>query len=803
MNLLLLTLAFVAQPGDAKPVLRPTTVGQFYVHPGVDTVLHWEVTSGTLAEPVEVVVRDLAGKDVPTVRAKLTSPRTLEATFRPTRGYFEVVVPTSGQRFGLLALPAWNGRPDPFFAIDGGLSWLVRDDKTREGLIAACARSGIGMVRERLTAGAVHPDATRWNWETPQRFDTLRQTYRAEHVALLEMAHDTPGWLGRVGKYPANLAGWADLWNGLAAHWRPGWGAVEVWNEPDISFGGDLPADQYVPLAKAMAFGFETAKVDVPLVGGATADCKPPWLDTAARGLLLDRVDAFSFHTYGSAMQMEPLVGRFRTWLRENQHGAMPLWITECGRPWSKGTDRPTAGQDAKSALDITMKAVEARACGVARYFPFVLPYYEENNNNFGMTDRNGSPMLSFAAYAQMIRVLGDDEYFADLKQLPKGLQRARVFGDGREAVAVLYTGRVDPAATIRLDFPVKRIEGIDGRPLVVSSDGSIPVPDGLVYAWLNPTIPTWNFIYTGTPARKVHADAGTPAGRKASPIVMRYQYDPARVAPTSVGYLIKDASAHSSPVSVRVFNLSGEARPLRLELRVKAGPTERELPLKRVTVEARSSVDASWDIDTTGLFDADNRVTVLADARDDTGLRDRLAISLAGEPDLERTLKRVAGGVRLPIGEAARWTANHSPGTVTMDSSSGPSWRMTVKYTSRSDHWAYPYFRLSDQAKLEPGSTILVRARCQGQASVRMFLWEGDSGVGYITPDAIIAPDGRWHVARVPLADLIESTANAADPNHRLDPETVRKLSIGMNARSSEATLEVSDVYIVGKSAP
>jgi hypothetical protein len=304
-------------------------------------------------------------------------------------------------------------------------------------------------------------------------------------------------------------------------------------------------------------------------------------------------------------------------------------------------------------------------------------------------------------------------------------------------------------------------------------------------------------------PAFKHHADAGTPARRTASPIVMRYQYDPARVAPTSVGYLIKEVSSHSLPVSVRVFNLGGDARPLRLDLRIQAGSAVRELPLKRVSVEARSSVDASWDADTTGLFDAADRVTVQVDARDDTGLRDRLAISLAGEPDLERTLKRVAGGVRLPIGEPARWTANHSPGTVTMESSPGSSWRMTVKYASRGDHWAYPYFRLPEQVKLEPGSTILVRARCQGQASVRMFLWEGDGNVGYITPDAIIAPDGRWHVARVPLADLIESTANAADPNHHLDPDAVRKLSIGMNARSPEATLEVSDVYVVGKSAP
>jgi hypothetical protein len=57
---------------------------------------------------------------------------------------------------------------------------------------------------------------------------------------------------------------------------------------------------------------------------------------------------------------MEALAGRFREWLTEHKHDAMPLWLTECGRPWPRGTDRPAAEPDQESALDITMKAVEA-----------------------------------------------------------------------------------------------------------------------------------------------------------------------------------------------------------------------------------------------------------------------------------------------------------------------------------------------------------------------------------------------------------------------------------------------------------
>ena len=125
----------------------------------------------------------------------------------------------------------------------------------------------------------------------------------------------------------------------------------------------------------------------------------------------------------------------------------MPLWITECGRPWSRGPDRPPIAEDQTSALDIVMKGVEARACGVARYFPFVYPFYEENSNNFGMTDRRGTPLRSLAAYAQMIRVLANQRYLGDLRQNEPGISRARVFGDDHQTIAVLYSGKASRAS--------------------------------------------------------------------------------------------------------------------------------------------------------------------------------------------------------------------------------------------------------------------------------------------------------------------------------------------------------------------
>lgn len=798
MHALLLAMTLIGQTAEAKPVLRPVGAGQFYVEPDAEAVLRWEVGSGRLAGPVDVVVRDLAGKEEAKVRTRPAGTRGVEASVRVARGYHEVSVPATGQRFGLLALPAWKGTYDPFFAIDGALSWLVREDALRSGLIAACARSGIGMVRERLTSGAVHPNAERWEWQTAQRFDTLRQDYRSRGVGVLEMAHDAPVWMKRVERYPDDLPAFASLWNGVAGHWRPVWGAVEVWNEPDIDFGGDLPADQYVPLAKTLAYGFRSAGVDVPLVGGATAHFKPPWMETAGRNGLLDVVDAFSFHTYGTAAQMEPLVGEFRGWLRRNGKGSMPLWITECGRPWDRGPDRPPVAQDARSALDITMKAVEARACGVARYFAFVLPFYDENNNNFGMTDRRATPLLSFAAYAQCARVLAGRDYLGDLRIDEKGVTRARVFGHagGAEAVAVLYTGKVDPGAKVRPDLTVLRCEGIDGRPLKVESDGTVPVPDGLVYVWIGRSTSTPR-IDTATTARWLHADRALVKRGEPSPLVLRYQFDPARVAATPEGYRLKGVPAATMPIQVRVFNLGTTPRTVRLAAEVE-NTSARPKAVEALAVPPRSSALATFTVPTTGLFDSADRVAVTVEAREGDVRLDRLSISLIGEPDLTRVLRRHPSARNLPVRESSRWTPNNSPGTVTMEADPSTFWRLKVRYNTGGDHWAYPYFRLPDDVRLTRDSTLLIRARCSGPASTRLFLWEGDSGVGYITPDSIVAADGRWHVARVRVADLILSSANAADPDGKLDASAVRRLSLGMNARGPEATFDVSDIHVV-----
>jgi hypothetical protein len=619
---ILWSLVFVASPGVVLgATLRPAGVVPFFVTPGEPAQLQWKVEGGTLAEPLEYSLLDYSGKAVASGRAKRLDSGVVEVALQPQQGFFEIEFPATTQRFGVVALPACKEEADPFFSIDGALSWLVRDDAIREGLVQAAHRSGIRMIRERLTWGAVHPAPDRWNWETDAHYDTLRRTCAKHRVEVLEMAHDGPRWMGHVGpRYPADLPAAARSWQRIAAKWQLTWGGLEVWNEPDIFFGGNLPADQYVPLVKAISYGLgEPSPFRRPLVGGVMAHCNRQFLDTAARNGILDSIDAFSFHTYGRAPEMEGLVEKYRAWLKDYGHESMPLWLTECGRPWKTGPARPPVDQDAESALDITMKAVEARACGIARYFAFVYPFFEEGN--FGMMGREATPLRSFAAYAQMARLLANHWCWGDLKHKDKRLLRARMFMEGTTwGIVVLYTGRVDPKATVQIDLPVSRIEGIDGRPLGPTASGAIPVPDGLAYVWCQ-----WDDMLGRADTRTKAAALSKvalerrPRRTAPSPIILRFQWDNKLLEATSNFYRFRTEPRRKMPVAVRVFNLASQPRDLALRLSFhEKEPLIAGQNPQRVKVPAEGSADVSWEADLSAAMAQSKELRVIVTAQGD-----------------------------------------------------------------------------------------------------------------------------------------------------------------------------------------
>ena len=783
----------------AAAPLTPSSVEQFFLVPDQPAVLRWSADAKTASGPVSYQIRDYGGAVVGSGKTETTGV-VVEMTVRLAQGFYELEFPAVGQSFGLLAMPAFQARRDPFFAIDSALSWLVRDDSIRRGMIRALARSGIGMSRERQSWSQVNPAAGKWSWEAPARYDTVRKFYAETGVEVLEMFHDAPAWLGRVGKYPADLAGTSRAWCEQIRHGQRTWGALEVWNEPDIDFGGLLPGDQYVPVVDALSWAFAREQVRRPLVGGVFATFNRQFLDSVARNGMLDRVDVVSFHTYGQAIQMESLVAKYRGWLQAAGRGPMPLWITECGRPWKRGPQRPPQDQDSASALDITMKGVEARACGIARYFPFVLPYYEEHANNFGMMDRHGSPMRSLAAYAQLVRTLAGKDYLGDLPCDDPAVRLARAFGDAQSAVLVLYTQK-PRAAVVKLPVTAQRVEGIDGRPLAIH-EGKVPMPDGLCYVWLDRQSLAGR-LKTDTPAMRLLtlSRQAMPRRPAPSPIVLRFQLDSALLDARPEGYLVKNAKTLSRlPLQVQVFNLDKQPQEIAVRLTLPEGSSLVEgAPTQKVSLGAEASTNVAWTADVHGASGALEPVHlgVTAEGAKVPPIAPR-ELALAAEPDLPEILKRCPKATALPIRDLTRWQgAIARKGQMSMANSPETAWTLRCTF-AEGDRWVYPQFRLPEGLDLSRFAAMVVRARCHRPGTVRVFLWEGDRGVGYITPSGIVPADGQWHVAVIRFSDLMLSSANAPDPNDKLDLDQVRRLSIGMNSQSAENVLDTSDVYLL-----
>ncbi|MGD0551306.1 MAG: hypothetical protein ABSB25_01505 [Sedimentisphaerales bacterium] len=751
------------------------------------------------------------------------------------RGYYQLAFPQAKQTFGIVSMEEPKASRDPFFCIDAALSWLVRDIPARGPLVRNLARCGIAMARERVTWGSINPGPGKFNWQTGLQYQALREEYKSAGIAVLDVFHDGAAWCKRdanVTPYPADLIQTAGAWGQIGRQWEPYWGGLEIWNEPDISrFGGELPADQYVPMVKAVSYGLAGAGVK-SLVGGGvfTDDVSNAFRNACARDGLLDRVDFISIHNYTNAGAIEGQIKNTRDWLKAFDKESMPIWISESGWPWDKGPARAPAAQDAASATEIVAKAVEAKACGVARYFSFVYPYYEEGGKNFAMTGSDGTPMRSFAAYAQCVRALGAKSYVGDLRLDGVAVAKARVFVDDKEAVAVLYAGPAATAATVKLNMSALRVEGIDGRALQQANDGSVSLADGIVYAYLAPE-KLADLLDKNTQAQRLLAVAAKapPLRPRPSPVVLQFLPELKGASTSNLAYQI-DRTDGTLSLRFRVSNLSQEKLAVRLSLGAAPSPplshpvsVAVSVPadqVKDVQVDADKSIEATFDVNLRTLPPGPTK-TVRIVASDTNGSRlDSLWMNFKFEQTIEEYLRPYKVKSKVPLDKLPRWTKNMID-DAKMDLAATPEghWVMNVKF-AKNDPWAYPKFRLpeptsrrvslsvrprgrsplrSEELDISKAAAIVIRGKCEGAAAVRIMLTEKEGAV-YFTSSAIFPADGKWHVALVPVSELtFLGVAGSPDKNGKLDMDQVVFLSIGLNSKAKENTLEISDVYFCG----
>ncbi len=798
--------------GQIQPVNRT----QFFTAPDRAATLAWTVAESATMKGTATVT-DYAQRTIMETEVRLAGAHRIEITLTLPAGFHEITLPDRSV-WGLVALPAQDEPRDSFFCMDGALSWLVQDSATREELLTILKRGGIETLRERVSWRDIHPAPDRWQWQTRRRYDDFRQTRGREGVKVLDMVGNTPPWLAWQGKnpYPADLLATADSWTRIAERWGNCWLALEMWNEPDIFFGGYMPADQYVPMAKAIHYAYTKGGISTPLVGGVFTDrCPVAFRRSCAENGLLEHVAAISFHSYFHADRMESMVADHREWLQSCGKDSMPLWISESGRPWTAGPSRPPIHEDVASALDITMKAVEARACGIARYFAFVYVFYEEAGNNYGMMGREVTPLRALAAYFQAVRVLSHKPYVGDLRVDDPAIKRARVFRGTERSVVVLYTGRADGNASVAFKWPAIDLQGIDGRRLVRDKPDAVPVPDGLTYAWINNDDLSNEALNTESGAARLHAIAQWPVPRlsEPSPIVLQHVFhasvpatspanDLGRLTPSTLGYLMPAGATSHLRLPVRVFNLSDQPGRVELLLSYRTGSDDRRVdPVHHIDLPATGFREVEWAVELgSGQGYAEAHTLTVMVRTNDFIQPEPLVFDVIVEKSLEAHLGDYREKISLPIHEMDRWQQYAVvDAQAAMSVAPDGHWRLEAFFPGK-DMWAFPKFDLPEQVDLAQAEAILIRARCAKPAEPRLIFWEED-GSTYFSKDLLVPSDDQWHTTVIPLSAQAVMP-RTTDENDHLDWSQVRHVSVGLYSLEPHNVLMVGEIWIVGNSS-
>jgi hypothetical protein len=456
----------------------------------------------------------------------------------------------------------------------------------------------------------------------------------------------------------------------------------------------------------------------------------------------------------------------------------MPLWITEMGPPWEgKPGMRAPADADSARALKFARNAIEAKACSIAKIFPFILvDYSEQGSRVFGMLDAKESPLRPMGAYLEAIQMLSGTTYIGDLKNAPG----SRVFQRDATPAIVAYTNKdeVMPA------FPVKEMRGIDGR--LVSAPA-----DGLTYLTVNlaDITPLLNADTSAMTLNRLAAKTNFKLAIPSPLVIVPSVEDPSAVKSVR-GYQLSEG-ATQIPLHVRVVNMGKDAAPISLTISAASGTqggTDVQLETKDVSVPpaGEAAVDVQIPLNKLQLDESGAGIVKISGP---AGVADA-AVSLIVSRGLKEQLASHPYQFSLPIGDVARWKDN-SAGHGIFSKTNDGGWAYDVTFGG-GDKWAYPRFTPPQEVELARVSSVLIRARCSQPGEVRIMVFSSDKKESH-TPFSIIKADGQWHVALIPLDGFLQ-----AAPGEPIGKQ-IRDISVGMNSGAPSNRLEVSDLYLLG----
>lgn len=795
----------------------PPRVDQFFISPNVPAQVLFAAAQpqGKLPQSVPFELKDYTDKSVATGQAKVTQDRTVSIPVNLPRGFYTLILDDS-QEYGLDVVPEFQGNTDPFFCMDSGLGWLVvrknhyttysNYEQTRDDMVAILKRVGVAKSRERISWGAMQVGPNEWNWQTDRQYDTLRDAYRKHGVPVLELSHSSPSFLGHTtgNRFPKDLHGTAQAWTAYHQRLGDSWGGLEMWNEANLSFGGNRPADQYAPMSKAIAYSLDQAQCQAPIGGPATAGgFDMAYLKNYADNGGLTSTDYYSFHTYSHAMAIEGIIEKHRELFAQYNQQSFPIWITESGRPWTKGQDRPSLSEERTSTVDNVMKAIESKACGVASYFVFVYPFYEENSRNFGLLDRTGSPLRPMAGYANAINMIANMQYIGDWTTDDSNIQRARVFANTDKAILVLYAPQIKDTDTVQVNLPANcNFYGIDGRELDATTTGTVPMPDGITFVQL--PIDSLNNVNSQTPAKRLYELSRQKRQAKiTSPIVMQFMPSEEVYDMDVKGYRIKADDSHQTvPLVLRLCNLGDTSEQITVKMQ-KNGQAFGQPVV--VDLAAASDGQAQWDIPIAWRNEEHSTITFEAAANRTLNIAP-VSIELIGELTFNALMSTTRQKQQIIIDDQTRWQmAAASECDPKMNFPGMGLCQIEARFEEGKDKWIFPRLNLGDDVSLQQYSGIAMEIKAVNTSRVHLFCWEKNAdgkneSIGYLTPTSLISGDQQWHAVYIPFNKLVLSGSNAMDPNNKLDLDQIQRISPGFNGNVGQCSLEIRQAWLVTK---
>lgn len=640
--------------------------------------------------------------------------------------------------------------------------------------------TGVDYVRERMHWNSIESVPGTMTFD---KYDPYNEAYGDYGIRVLELNHIAPAWAKDPGKsLPRNLLdayAWAKasvVHNGSQSDW-------EFWNEPDIGYSADSePADRYAAFLKATTIAARDAGVPTRVALAGIAYPPGNYVEQLMQNDIAGYIDMYNFHGHrndndGSrVLSTPPTFAVNAKFIADYGLDDKPIYVTEAGvsLKFASGSQSLTAEQLRTQARYLTTSTIESIAMGVDKHFWFVFPHYLENGMSWGSFSSQGAPYAAINAEAAMTHALGEAEYRGRLDGVPAGVS-GYVFKDGTDSVAAFWSEN-DTPLTVRAGSGTALLTDIMGREQqVASASGDYELSAGPDIRYLR--------IPGDFPGLTEAAyDAPTPQAPELSAaerVVLAQQYPEATASKAKTKGYALDKSA-TTEVKVDVYNFN--ASPMTGTI---AGTTyggwSLSVPSQQATIAPYSKTTLTFGLTGGPNVMADVAFPVVFQGTFDGDKTSKSVTMVASDENPPATPSALVPEYDDP----ARWSTNLSAGSTGTVTSPAPG-EIQFDYAFGSgDKWTYPRFELPEGAMFADTEGLTFEVYFETPVDgvvVRSFMYE-QNGAEYFT-SAGIAPTGGWQSVKIPWSDF--AAFGTPDDNFHLDPDQIRKISIGINSRTA-----------------